>query len=84
MSSHSFTPRLTLHDLRRLAATRKLAMLTCYDAGFAATLVTVILSSPGSTNPRAPLRLIEAWIACSSAASKARTSLAATFVASAR
>ena len=38
MSSHSFTPRLTLHDLRRLAATRKLAMLTCYDAGFAATL----------------------------------------------
>jgi len=38
MSSHSFTPRLTLHDLRGLAATRKLAMLTCYDAGFAATL----------------------------------------------
>ena len=38
MSSHSFTPRLTLHDLRRLAATRKLAMLTCYDAAFAATL----------------------------------------------
>ncbi len=38
MSSHSFTPRLTLHDLRKLAATRKLAMLTCYDAGFAATL----------------------------------------------
>jgi 3-methyl-2-oxobutanoate hydroxymethyltransferase len=38
MSSHSFTRRLTLHDLRRLAATRKLAMLTCYDAAFAATL----------------------------------------------
>jgi 3-methyl-2-oxobutanoate hydroxymethyltransferase len=38
MSSHSQTPRLTLHDLRRLAATRKLAMLTCYDAAFAATL----------------------------------------------
>ena len=38
MSTHSFTPRLTLHDLRRLAATRKLAMLTCYDAAFAATL----------------------------------------------
>jgi 3-methyl-2-oxobutanoate hydroxymethyltransferase len=38
MSSHSFTPRLTLHDLRKLAATRKLTMLTCYDAGFAATL----------------------------------------------
>jgi len=38
MSSHSFTPRLTLHDLRKLAATRKLAMLTCYDAAFAATL----------------------------------------------
>jgi 3-methyl-2-oxobutanoate hydroxymethyltransferase len=38
MSTHSFTPRLTLHDLRKLAATRKLAMLTCYDAGFAATL----------------------------------------------
>jgi len=38
MSTHSFTPRLTLHDLRKLAATRKLAMLTCYDASFAATL----------------------------------------------
>jgi 3-methyl-2-oxobutanoate hydroxymethyltransferase len=38
MSSHSFTPRLTLHDLRKAAATRKLAMLTCYDASFAATL----------------------------------------------
>jgi 3-methyl-2-oxobutanoate hydroxymethyltransferase len=38
MSSHSYTPRLTLHDLRKLAATRKLAMLTCYDASFAATL----------------------------------------------
>jgi len=38
MSSHSFTPRLTLHELRKLAATRKLAMLTCYDASFAATL----------------------------------------------
>jgi len=38
MSSHSFTPRLTLADLRKLAATRKLAMLTCYDAAFAATL----------------------------------------------
>jgi 3-methyl-2-oxobutanoate hydroxymethyltransferase len=38
MSSHSFTPRLTLHDLRKLAAARKLAMLTCYDAAFAATL----------------------------------------------
>jgi 3-methyl-2-oxobutanoate hydroxymethyltransferase len=38
MSSHSSNPRLTLHDLRRLAATRKLAMLTCYDAAFAATL----------------------------------------------
>jgi 3-methyl-2-oxobutanoate hydroxymethyltransferase len=38
MSSHSFTPRLTLHDLRKHAATRKLAMLTCYDASFAATL----------------------------------------------
>jgi 3-methyl-2-oxobutanoate hydroxymethyltransferase len=38
MSSHSFTPRLTLHDLRKLVATRKLAMLTCYDASFAATL----------------------------------------------
>jgi len=38
MSSHSSTPRLTLHDLRKLAATRKLAMLTCYDAAFAATL----------------------------------------------
>jgi 3-methyl-2-oxobutanoate hydroxymethyltransferase len=30
--------RLTLHDLRRLAAERKLATLTCYDAGFAAVL----------------------------------------------
>jgi len=30
--------RLTLHDLRRLAAQRKLAMLTCYDASFAAVL----------------------------------------------
>ncbi len=30
--------RLTLHDLRQLAATRKLAMLTCYDASFAAVL----------------------------------------------
>jgi 3-methyl-2-oxobutanoate hydroxymethyltransferase len=38
MSTHSHTPRLTLHDLRKLAATRKLAMLTCYDASFAATL----------------------------------------------
>jgi len=38
MSSHASTPRLTLNDLRRLAATRKLAMLTCYDAAFAATL----------------------------------------------
>ncbi len=38
MSTHSFTPRLTLHELRKLAATRKLAMLTCYDASFAATL----------------------------------------------
>ncbi len=38
MSTHAFTPRLTLHELRRLAATRKLAMLTCYDASFAATL----------------------------------------------
>jgi len=38
MSSHSSSPRLTLHDLRKLAATRKLAMLTCYDAAFAATL----------------------------------------------
>jgi 3-methyl-2-oxobutanoate hydroxymethyltransferase len=38
MSTHSSTPRLTLHDLRKLAATRKLAMLTCYDAAFAATL----------------------------------------------
>jgi 3-methyl-2-oxobutanoate hydroxymethyltransferase len=38
MSTHSFTPRLTLHDLRKFAATRKLAMLTCYDASFAATL----------------------------------------------
>jgi 3-methyl-2-oxobutanoate hydroxymethyltransferase len=38
MSSYSFAPRLTLHDLRKLAATRKLAMLTCYDAAFAATL----------------------------------------------
>ena len=38
MSLHSFAPRLTLHDLRKLAATRKLAMLTCYDAAFAATL----------------------------------------------
>jgi 3-methyl-2-oxobutanoate hydroxymethyltransferase len=38
MSSHSYTPRLTLHELRRLAAARKLAMLTCYDAAFAATL----------------------------------------------
>jgi len=28
--------RLTLHDLHKLAATRKLAMLTCYDATFAA------------------------------------------------
>lgn len=27
--------RLTLHDLRKLAASRKLAMLTCYDATFA-------------------------------------------------
>ncbi len=40
MSSHSYTPRLTLHELRRLAAARKLAMLTCYDAAFAATLDT--------------------------------------------
>jgi 3-methyl-2-oxobutanoate hydroxymethyltransferase len=38
MSSHSATPRLTLHDLRKLAAGRKLAMLTCYDASFAASL----------------------------------------------
>jgi 3-methyl-2-oxobutanoate hydroxymethyltransferase len=38
MSSHSSTPRLTLHDLRKLAAERKLAMLTCYDASFAASL----------------------------------------------
>jgi 3-methyl-2-oxobutanoate hydroxymethyltransferase len=38
MSTHTFTPRLTLNDLRKLAATRKLAMLTCYDAAFAATL----------------------------------------------
>jgi 3-methyl-2-oxobutanoate hydroxymethyltransferase len=38
MSTHAFTPRLTLHDLRKLAASRKLAMLTCYDAAFAATL----------------------------------------------
>jgi 3-methyl-2-oxobutanoate hydroxymethyltransferase len=38
MSSHTFTPRLTLHDLRKLAATRKLTMLTCYEASFAATL----------------------------------------------
>ncbi len=38
MSSHASTPRLTLHELRKLAATRKLAMLTCYDAAFAATL----------------------------------------------
>jgi 3-methyl-2-oxobutanoate hydroxymethyltransferase len=38
MSVHSSTPRLTLHDLRKLAAERKLAMLTCYDASFAATL----------------------------------------------
>ncbi len=38
MSTHSSTPRLTLHELRKLAATRKLAMLTCYDASFAATL----------------------------------------------
>jgi 3-methyl-2-oxobutanoate hydroxymethyltransferase len=38
MSTHAPTPRLTLHDLRKLAATRKLAMLTCYDAAFAATL----------------------------------------------
>jgi 3-methyl-2-oxobutanoate hydroxymethyltransferase len=38
MSTHSFTPRLTLHDLRKLAASRKLAMLTCYDASFAASL----------------------------------------------
>jgi 3-methyl-2-oxobutanoate hydroxymethyltransferase len=38
MSTHTATPRLTLHDLRKLAATRKLTMLTCYDAAFAATL----------------------------------------------
>jgi 3-methyl-2-oxobutanoate hydroxymethyltransferase len=38
MSSHASTPRLTLNDLRRLASSRKLAMLTCYDAAFAATL----------------------------------------------
>jgi 3-methyl-2-oxobutanoate hydroxymethyltransferase len=38
MSTHAFTPRLTLHDLRKLAASRKLAMLTCYDAAFSATL----------------------------------------------
>jgi 3-methyl-2-oxobutanoate hydroxymethyltransferase len=30
--------RQTLHDLRRLAAERKLAVLTCYDASFAAVL----------------------------------------------
>lgn len=30
--------RLTLHDLRRSAAERKIAMLTCYDASFAAAL----------------------------------------------
>jgi 3-methyl-2-oxobutanoate hydroxymethyltransferase len=30
--------RLTLHDLRRAAADRKIAMLTCYDASFAAVL----------------------------------------------
>ncbi len=30
--------RLTLHDLRRAAAERKLTMLTCYDASFAAVL----------------------------------------------
>ena len=38
MSTHTITPRLTLHDLRKHAATRKLTMLTCYDAAFAATL----------------------------------------------
>jgi 3-methyl-2-oxobutanoate hydroxymethyltransferase len=30
--------RLTMHDLRRVAAERKIAMLTCYDASFAAVL----------------------------------------------
>jgi len=30
--------RLTLHDLRRSAAERKITMLTCYDAAFAALL----------------------------------------------
>jgi 3-methyl-2-oxobutanoate hydroxymethyltransferase len=30
--------RLTLHDLRRSAAERKISMLTCYDAAFAAVL----------------------------------------------
>ncbi len=30
--------RYTLHDLRRFAATRKLASLTCYDASFAGVL----------------------------------------------
>ncbi len=30
--------RTTLHDLRRLAGERKLSMLTCYDASFAAVL----------------------------------------------
>ena len=30
--------RRTIHDLRRLAATRKLASLTCYDASFAGVL----------------------------------------------
>jgi 3-methyl-2-oxobutanoate hydroxymethyltransferase len=30
--------RLTLHDLRRAAADRKIAMLTCYDASFASVL----------------------------------------------
>jgi 3-methyl-2-oxobutanoate hydroxymethyltransferase len=30
--------RTTLHDLRRLAGERKLSMLTCYDASFAAML----------------------------------------------
>jgi 3-methyl-2-oxobutanoate hydroxymethyltransferase len=30
--------RLTLHDLRRIAAERKITMLTCYDAAFAQVL----------------------------------------------
>src|SRR5690606_9365191 len=51
--------------------------------GLAGTFTAVIFSTPGSTNWPAPFLLMEAWIAPSRAASTARTSLAATWLASA-